>query len=70
MERTKTVSVTITVNPKEEMFSIETLEGESGCTATFGPTPMWSDWRESLKEMIGNEIISWVELMMDEEEDE
>ena len=70
MERTKTVTVTITVDPAEEMFGIETLEGESGCTASFGPTPMWSDWRELLKEMIGNEIISWAELMMDGEDDE
>ena len=68
MERTKTVSVTITVDPEEEMFSVDTIEGESGCTAEFGPTSLWSDWRESLKEMIGNEIMSWVELMSDEEE--
>ena len=70
MERTKEISVTITMDVKEEMFSVETLEGESGCTATFGPTPLWSDWKKSLKEMIGNEIISWVELMMDEERSE
>lgn len=69
MERTREISVTITVNPEEEMLSVETLEGESGLTAEFGPTPMWSDWRDSLKEMIGNEIISWVELMMDDEEE-
>lgn len=70
MKRTKEISVTITMDAKEEMFSVDTCENESGCTASFGPTPMWSDWRESLKEMIGNEIISWIELMMDEEEDE
>ena len=68
MERTKTVTVTITVDPAEEMFSVETIEGESGCTTSFGPTPWWMDWKRALKEMIGNEIISWVELMSDEEE--
>ena len=69
MERTKTVTVTITVDPAEEMFSVETLEGESGLTAEFGPTPLWMDWREALKETIGNEIISWVELMRETEEE-
>lgn len=34
MERTKTVTVTITVDPTEEMFSVETIEGESGCTTS------------------------------------
>ena len=67
MERTKTVTVTITVDPTEEMFSVETIEGESGCTASFGG-PLWMDWEKSLKEMIGNEIISWVKLMSEEEE--
>ena len=69
MERTKTVAVTITVDPVEEMFSVDTIEGESGCTANFGPTPLWMDWKRALKEMIGNEIISWVELMSDEEDE-
>ena len=69
MERTKTVTVTITVDPAEEMFSVETIEGESGCMANFGPTPLWMDWKRALKEMIGNEIISWVELMSDEEDE-
>lgn len=68
MERTKTISVTITVDPEEEMFSVETFEGESGCTTSFGPTPIWSPWGDALRSRIGDEIVSWVELMSDEEE--
>ena len=68
MERTKSVTFTITVDPKEEMFSVEAIEGESGCMMDFGPTPFWSDWNDALKENVGNEIVSWIELMMDEEE--
>ena len=63
----KTISVTITVDTKEEMLIVDTIEGESGCTTGFGPTPLWSDWKESLKETIGNEIVSWVELMSEME---
>ena len=70
MERTKTVTFTITVDPKEEMFSVESIENESGCTNEFGINPLWSDWESSLKEKVGNEIISWVRLMWDEEEEE
>ena len=68
MERTKTVSVIITVDPAEEMFSVGTIEGESGCTTSFGPTPLWSPWEDALRSHIGDEIVSWVELMSDEEE--
>lgn len=68
MERT--ITVTITVDPKEEMFSVETLEGESGLTAEFGPTPLWSDWEKALKEKIGNEVVSWVKVMEDEGDEE
>ena len=67
MERTKEVVVEITVDTQEEMFLVVTLEGESGLTSEFGPTPFWSDWESALKEKIGNEILSWVKLMMDEE---
>ena len=67
MERT--VSITITVDPKEEMFSVEAIEGESGCTSEFGPTPLWSDCENALKDKVGNEIISWVKLMMEEAEE-
>ena len=66
MERT--ITITITVDPHEEMFSVEGFEGESGDTWGFGPTPLWSDWKDALKEKVGNEIVGWVELM--EEEDE
>ena len=69
MERTKTVTVTITVDPAEEMFSVETIEGESGCTTSFGPTPLWSLWGDALRSHIGNEIVSWVEVMSEEEDD-
>ena len=65
MERT--ITITITVDPHEEMFSVEGLEGESGDTWGFGPTPLWSDWKDALKEKVGGEIVGWVELM--EEED-
>ena len=30
MEHTRTIAITITVDPHEEMFSVEGLEGESG----------------------------------------
>ena len=66
MERT--ITITIAVNPHEEMFCVEGLDGESGDTWEFGPTPLWSDWKDALKEKVGNEIIDWVEWM--EEEDE
>lgn len=62
----KTLSVTITVDTEEEMFSVEALEGESGCGFEFGPQPLWGDWEPALKEAIGNEVVSWVELMADE----
>lgn len=70
MEHTKTITVTITVDPAEEMFSVETLEGESGCTTSFGPAPLCSpwEWEDALRSHIGDEIVSWVELMSDEEE--
>jgi len=69
MERTRTLAVTITVDPKEEMFSVETLEGESGTTANFGPTPYWSKWYESLKKFLADEVDSWIDIMMDEEDE-
>lgn len=62
----KTLSVTITVDTEEEMFSVDALEGESGCGFEFGPQPLWCDWVPALKEAIGNEVVSWVELMADE----
>ena len=68
MIKTKTLSITITVDTEEEMFSVESLEGESGCDMDFGPQPLWGDWAPALKEAIGNEVASWVELMADEEE--
>lgn len=64
----KTLSVTITVDTEEEMFSVESLEGESGCDFEFGPQPLWGDWVPALKEAIGNEVVSWVELMSEEED--
>lgn len=67
MERTRTIAVTITVDPQEEMFSVEGYEGESGDTWEFGPTPLWSAWQDALKEKVGNEIAGWVELMSEEE---
>lgn len=67
MIETKTLSITITVDTEEEMFSVESLEGESGCDMDFGPQPLWGDWASALKEAIGNEVVSWVELMADEE---
>ena len=69
MEHKRTVTVTITVDPAEEMFSVETLEGESGHTTSFGPTPWWSPWEDALRSHIGDEIVSWVELMSDEEDE-
>ena len=70
MEHTRTVTVTITVDPAEEIFSVETIEDESGCTTSFGPASLWMDWKRPLKEMIGDEIVSWVELISDEEDDD
>lgn len=67
MERTRTIAVTITLDPHEEMFSVEGYDGESGDTWEYGPTPLWSDWKDALKEKVGNEIVGWVELMSEEE---
>lgn len=67
MERT--ISITITVDPKEEMFSVTTTEGESGFYTDFGPTPLWSDWRPALIKQVGEEVASWVTMMADEAED-
>lgn len=64
----RTLRIEIELDPREEMFSIQTLESESGFTTEFGPTPLWSDWEKPMKEAIGNEIISWIEIMSDEEE--
>ena len=63
----KTITITITVDPHEEMFSVEGLEGESGDTWEFGPTPLWSDWKDALKEKVGGEIADWVEWMAEED---
>ena len=68
MEHQRTLAVTITVDTKEEMFTVETLEGESGLTSTFGPTPYWSKWFDSLKNYLGDEVDSWIGIMMDEED--
>ena len=59
MERT----ISVTINLENEMLTVSTLEGETGCMTEFGPTPIWSDWVNPLKEHIGNEIVSWVDLM-------
>lgn len=67
MKRTRTIAITITLDPHEEMFSVEGYEGEIGDTWGYGPTPLWSDWKDALKEKVGNEIVGWVELMSDEE---
>ena len=66
---TKTLSVTIDVEPNEQMLSVCSIEGESGYMMEFGPTPLWYDWKSALKDQIGNEVISWVEMMMDGGED-
>ena len=68
MERT--ITVTINVDPKEEMFTVETLEGESGFYTEFGPTPLWSDWKPALIKQVGEEVASWVTMMADEAEEE
>lgn len=67
MERT--ITITITVDPHEEMFSVEGLDGESGDTWEFGPTPLWSgsDWKDALKDKVGGEIADWIEWMAEED---
>ena len=65
MERT--ITITITVDPHEEMFSVEGLEGESGDTWECGQTPLWSDWKDALKEKVGGEIADWIEWMAEED---
>ena len=67
MERT--IMVTINVDSKEEMFTVETIEVESGYMTEFGPTPLWSDWRPALIKQVGEEVASWVTMMADETED-
>ena len=62
----KTVTVTITVDPHEEMFSVEGLDGESGDTWEFGPTTLWSDWKDALKDKV-NDIMN---LLEDDDDDE
>ena len=64
----KTVTITITVDPHEEMFSIDGLEYESGDTWEYGPAPLWSDWKDAVKEKVGGEIIDWIEWMAEEDE--
>lgn len=68
MERT--IMVTINVDPKEEMFAVETIEVESGYMTEFGPTPLWSDWKPALIKQVGEEVASWVDMMADEAEEE
>lgn len=64
----KTLTIMIDVEPNEMMLSVGMIEPESGLTESFGPTPLWYEWEEPLKEAIGNEVVSWVKLMEDEEE--
>ena len=68
MERTLTV--TITTNPDIGTFDVDVFECESGIVDHISDVPYSSDEHPVFDTAIGNEIYGWVQLMMDEEEDE
>ena len=68
MERTLTV--TITTDKETNTFDVDVLEGESGIVERIRNVPFSPDEHPEFNELIGNEIYSWVSLMMDEEDAE
>ena len=68
MERTLTI--TITTNKNINTFDVDILEGESGIVDHISDVPFSPDEHPEFNDAIGNEVYSWVQLMMDEEEDE
>lgn len=68
MERTLTV--TITTNNGIGTFDVDILEGESGIVDHISDVPFSPDEHPHFDEAIGNEIYSWVRLMMEEDEDD
>ena len=64
-----TLTLTITTDAKLGLFDVEVLEGESGCTRRFTDIPC-GDNRETFNRNIGNEIYSWVLMMLDEEKED
>lgn len=62
----KTLEITITLTSKDE-FTLDILEPESGdCVQLKGD----DSYDGELVDRVGTEILSWVELMMDEQDDE
>lgn len=68
MERTLTV--TITTNPGIGTFDVDVLEGESGIVDHIRDVPYSPDEHPEFDRAIGNEIYSWVQLMMEEEDED
>ena len=68
MERTLTV--TITTNPDIGTFDVDVIEGESGIVDHISDVPFSPDEHPKLDTAIGNEIYGWVQLMMDDEEED
>ena len=66
MERTLTV--TITTNPGIGTFDVDILEGESGIVDHIRDVPFTPDEHPQFNDAIGNEIYSWIQIMMEEEE--
>lgn len=64
MERNLTITITKVDNAE---FQIDVLEGESG-TNVSGRFPFSPDEHIEFNDAIGNEIYSWVSMMMDEED--
>ena len=64
----KTLTVTITTNEGIGTFDVDILEGESGIVDHIRDVPFSPDEHPKFNDAIGNEIYSWVQLMMDEDE--
>lgn len=68
MERTLTV--TITTNEGIGTFDVDILEGESGIVDHIRDVPFSPDEHPKFNDTIGNEIYSWVQIMMDKEDED
>ena len=65
----RTLTLTLTTNPGINTFDVDILEGESGIVGHIRDVPFAPYEHPKFDEAIGNEIYSWIQLMMDEEEE-
>ena len=64
----RTLTLKIVTNAKDNLFNLFVSDEQSGTATHMLNIPFSPDEHSEFNEEIGNEIYSWVQIMMDEEE--